>query len=120
LFPCGVGSLSPAAVARTILRAQESNKERPLGRFGIAPWSSHDLRRTAVSGMAKLGVAPIVLGHIINHISVTKAGVTLKVYAQYTYDREKRVALDLWANLLQALVTTCKSAAVIPMQIQSS
>ena len=77
LFPCGDGSLSPVAVARTILRANEITKERPLGRFGIAPWSAHDLRRTALTGMARLGVAPIVLGHVANHRTTTRAGVTL-------------------------------------------
>ena len=46
----------------------------------MAHWTAHDLRRTAVTRMAKLGVSPIVLGHVINHRSVTKAGVTLGVY----------------------------------------
>ena len=85
VFPCGGGALSPAAVARTILRANEISEERPQGRFGIAPWSAHDLRRTALTGMARLGVAPIVLGHVANHRTTTRAGVTLSVYSQYTY-----------------------------------
>lgn len=99
--PEGDGSLPAAAVARTISRAYEDDKER--GRFGIEHFTAHDLRRTAVSKMAELGVAPIVLGHIINHRSVTKAGVTLSVYSQYTYDKEKREALNLWAKRLQEL-----------------
>ena len=45
VFPADEGPLPPQAVARTILRGQS--------RFGIAPWSAHDLRRTALSGMAK-------------------------------------------------------------------
>ena len=98
LFPCGGGSLSPVAVARTILRANQTD------RFGIAPWSAHDLRRTALTGMARLGVAPIVLGHVANHRTTTRAGVTLAVYSQYTYDKEKRAALDLWAERLAAIV----------------
>jgi integrase len=101
IFPCGDGSLSPVAVARTILRANETSQERPLGRFGIAPWSAHDLRRTALTGMARLGVAPIVLGHVANHRTTTRAGVTLAVYSQYTYDKEKRAALELWAERLR-------------------
>ena len=56
LFPSGEGSLAPMAVARTILRANED------GRFGFAPWSAHDLRRTVLTNMAQLGIAPIVLG----------------------------------------------------------
>ena len=43
-------------------------------------------------------MAPIVLGHVINHRSVTKAGVTLAVYSQYDYSKEKREALELWSS----------------------
>ena len=112
LFPCGEGSLSPVAVARTILRANEITRERPLGRFGIAPWSAHDLRRTALTGMARLGVAPIVLGHVANHRTTTRAGVTLAVYSQYTYDKEKRAALDLWADRLMAICSGSTASVV--------
>ena len=104
LFPCGRGSLSPVAVARTILRANEITNERPLGRFGIGPWSAHDLRRTALTGMARRGVAPIVLGHVANHRTTTRAGVTLAVYSHYAYDKEKRASLDSWAEQLQSIV----------------
>ena len=110
VFPCGSGSLSPVAVARTILRANTRRRA-----FGIAPWSAHDLRRTALTGMARLGVAPIVMGHVANHRTTTRAGVTLAVYSQYTYDKEKRQALDLWADRLQAIVGA-GGAAVLPMR----
>jgi integrase len=105
LFPAGEGSLAPAVVARAILRANEISEVRPKGRFQIDTWSAHDLRRTALTGMARDGVPPIVLGHIANHRSVTRAGVTLAVYAQYTYDREKRSALQAWADRLLVIVT---------------
>ena len=98
LFPSSEGSLSPMAVARTILRANED------GRFEIAPWSAHDLRRTVLTNMARLGIAPIVLGHVANHRTTTRAGVTLAVYSQYTYDREKRDALNLWADRLAGII----------------
>jgi integrase len=109
VFPCGKGSLSPVAVARTILRANDGK------RFGIAPWSAHDLRRTALTAMARLGVAPIVLGHVANHRSTTRAGVTLAVYSQYTYDKEKRAAVDLWADRLVAIVGA-GGAKVLPLR----
>jgi integrase len=112
--PEGDGALPAAAVARTITRAHEQDKERPNGRFGIPRWSAHDLRRTAVSKMAELGVAPIVLGHIINHRSVTKAGITLSVYSHYDYTREKREALLLWADRLAAIVGS-RAADVVPI-----
>jgi integrase len=115
LFPCGKGSLAPRVVARTILRANEITKERPHGRFGVAAWSAHDLRRTALTGMARLGVPPIVLGHVANHRTTTRAGVTLSVYSQYTYDKEKREALEKWADRLEAIVVDAKRATVTPM-----
>lgn len=104
IFPAGDGSLGSAAVARTIGRAQELSKERPQGRFGIPHWTAHDLRRTMISGLAALGVPPIIAGHIANHRSVTKANVTLAVYTRYSYDAEKRAALDRWAERLEAIV----------------
>jgi integrase len=84
------------AVSRIIYRAQD--------RFGIAHWTVHDLRRTALTGMAKLGVAPIVLGHIANHRTTTKAGMTLSVYVHHAYEKEKREALELWADRLQGII----------------
>jgi integrase len=107
LFPNdkGEGPLPGHAVAKRIRLAQE--------RFGIRQWSAHDLRRTAVTCMAELGVSPIVLGHVINHRSVTKAGVTLSVYSHYDYAKEKREALALWADRLAGIVAG--GAKVLPM-----
>jgi integrase len=102
----GLGSLPGAAVARTISRAQD--------RFGIAQWSAHDLRRTALTGMAKLGVAPIILGHIANHRTTTKAGMTLSVYVHHAYEKEKREALELWADRLRGIVSG--GAEVVPLR----
>jgi integrase len=128
VFPCPVkakliegrpardAALTPIAVARTILRANGADDDRPLGRFGIAPWSAHDLRRTALTGMARLGVAPIVLGHVANHRTTTRAGVTLAVYQQYTYDKEKRGALDLWAERLGAIVERADVAEITALR----
>jgi len=96
VFPNGHGSVSAVAVGKAIIRAGK--------RFGIPRWSAHDLRRTVITEMARLGVAPVVLGHVANHRGTTHAGVTLAVYAKYTYDKEKRAALDLWAERLLAIV----------------
>jgi integrase len=68
-------------------------------------WTAHDLRRTALSGMAELGIAPIVLGHVANHRTTTKAGITLGVYVQHAYEKEKREALELWADRLQGIIS---------------
>jgi integrase len=76
-------------------------------------WTAHDLRRTALTGMAKLGVAPIVLGHVANHRTTTKAGMTLSVYVHHQYEKEKRQALELWADRLQGIVAG--GAEVVPI-----
>jgi integrase len=96
LFPAEDGSLPP--------RANMQSESLPFGRFGIAPWTAHDLRRTALTGMAELGVPPIVLGHVANHRTTTKAGMTLSVYVHHAYEREKREALELWADRLLGIV----------------
>jgi integrase len=107
--------LSSEAIARTILRGNEITKDRPKGRFNIEPWSMHDLRRTALDYMAKLGVQPIVIGAVANHLSVTSANVTFKHYATYDYAKERREALDLWADRLAAIVGA-GGAKVLPMK----
>lgn len=60
----------------------------------IAPWTLHDLRRTAATHMVRLGVLEEVVGRVLNH---APKGVTAKVYALHTYAPEKRSALDRWA-----------------------
>jgi integrase len=101
IFPSNGAGLPSAAISRTIGRALAPTKELPLGRLGMTHWTAHDLRRTALTGMGRLGTAPIVLGHIANHLSTTKAGVTLSVYARHSYEVEKRQAMEAWAEWLE-------------------
>ncbi|SLK07498.1 tyrosine-type recombinase/integrase [Novosphingobium mathurense] len=68
-----------------------------------ADWRFHDLRRTAASGMARLGIAPHVVEKVLNHISGTISGVAA-VYNRYGYDAEKREALDAWGHYLDKLM----------------
>ena len=62
---------------------------------GVREWRLHDLRRTSVSGMARLGVAPHVADKILNHQSGTISGVAA-VYQRHEFLAERRAALDLW------------------------
>jgi integrase len=106
-------ALTPAWVARTIFEGNET------GAFKIAHWSAHDLRRSALTGMARLGVAPIILGHIANHRTVTKGGVTFAHYVTHSYEREKREALDLWAARLRAIIGTDSVATITRLPARS-
>ena len=63
----------------------------------IPHWTLHDLRRTAATRMADLGVQPHVIEAVLNHVSGHKAGVA-GIYNRATYAPEKRAALDLLAN----------------------
>jgi integrase len=77
-------------------------------------WTAHDLRRSALTKMAELGIPPIVLGHIANPRTTTKAGITLGAYVHHAYEREKSEALELWANRLQGIISG--AANVVPMR----
>ena len=63
---------------------------------GVYGWRLHDFRRTCVSGMARLGIAPHVADKILNHESGTISGVAA-VYQRHEFLHERRVALEQWA-----------------------
>ncbi|SFJ38757.1 tyrosine-type recombinase/integrase [Methylobacterium brachiatum] len=66
----------------------------------LAPWTLHDLRRTATTLMAEhLGVQPHVISAIKNH---TPEGMA-RVYNLATYRAEKREALNRWADMVVQL-----------------
>lgn len=64
---------------------------------------AHDLRRTAASYMGEAGVDRFHIAHVLNHRSVTHSTVTA-IYDRYRYDKEKRAALDKWAEVLARMV----------------
>jgi hypothetical protein len=70
----------------------------------VPPWSFHDLRRTAASGMASLGIAPHIVEAVLNHRSGTIRGVA-SVYNKYQYQPEQRAALERWAAHVEALAS---------------
>jgi integrase len=70
---------------------------------GVTSWRLHDLRRTCVSGMARLGVAPHVADKILNHQSGTISGVAA-VYQRHEFLDERRQALDLWGTYVRQVL----------------
>ena len=69
---------------------------------GVKNWRLHDLRRTCVSGMAGLGVAPHVADKILNHQSGTISGVAA-VYQRHEFIAERKDALDRWGRHISGL-----------------
>jgi len=70
---------------------------------GVSDWRLHDLRRTAATGMASLGVAPHVVERILNHTSGTLGGVA-GIYNRFQYLPEMRIGLQRWAAHVGALI----------------
>ena len=71
---------------------------------GVTGWRLHDLRRTCVSGMARLGIAPHVADKILNHQAGTISGVAA-VYQRHDFLLERRAALDLWGAHVGRVLT---------------
>jgi integrase len=61
----------------------------------VTGWRLHDLRRTCVSGMARLEIAPHIADKILNHQSGTISGVAA-VYQRHEFLRERKIALERW------------------------
>ncbi|HTU99566.1 MAG TPA: tyrosine-type recombinase/integrase [Luteitalea sp.] len=62
---------------------------------------AHDLRRTAASGMARLGVSRETIARVLNHVD---GGPRMTaVYNRYSYLPEKRDALERWASEVERL-----------------
>ena len=73
---------------------------------GVTGWRLHDLRRTCVSGMARLGIPPHVADKILNHQSGTISGVAA-VYQRHDFLDERNGALERWgAHLAKIVVDT--------------
>ena len=131
IFGRGEGGFSGWSKCKERLdeRVKEGNGGKP-----IPHWTLHDLRRTfatyAGGGMeahqlAKLskrerelatglGIAPHVVETILNHVGAHKAGVA-QVYNRSSYEREKRQALDIWAEHLIAIVQN-REANIMPLR----
>jgi integrase len=68
----------------------------------IAPFTWHDLRRSAASGMSALGIAPHIIESILNHRSGVISGVA-RIYNRHDFRAEKAHALATWAAHLDRL-----------------
>ena len=69
----------------------------------VAPWTTHDLRRTFATNAAEIGVAPHIVEAVLNHVSGHKRGIA-GTYNRATYEPQKRAALNRWADHLLAVV----------------
>ena len=72
---------------------------KQLGKDEIEDWRIHDLKRTAATGMAKLGVDLTVIKLICEHQVGDTMGIT-GIYNMHHYMDEKRAAMEKWAGVV--------------------
>ena len=66
-------------------------------------WTFHDLRRTATTGMARLGIHPHVADAVLNHKEGTIQGVAA-IYNRYAYMDERRRAMEAWGDYVSRVL----------------
>jgi integrase len=105
VFPALNGSGRPVSgFSKAKARLDKAIEAELVANGGVvSPWRLHDLRRSAASGMAQLGIAPHVIEKVLNHISGSLAGVA-GIYNRFGYGPEKRHALQTWAAHVQRVV----------------
>lgn len=74
----------------------------------VRPFTPHDLRSTARSHLAVLGVSVVVAERCLNH----SLGGLLAVYDVHDYLDERRNALEVWSKKLADLEVVSKASAL--------
>jgi integrase len=85
-------ALDAAITAARAAAAEKSGRKPVL----LIPWRLHDLRRSGVSTLARLGFDSIVVDKILAHQPAKLLGVAA-VYQRHDFARERAAALDAWA-----------------------
>jgi integrase len=88
---------------RRVDRAMLEVAQKERADAAIPNWRLHDLRRTAVTGMAELGIQPHVIELVVNHVSGARGGVA-GIYNRSELLPERRAALERWAAHIDGLV----------------
>ena len=81
---------------------------------GLTTFTAHDLRRTAATGIARLGygvVVPDILGH-------SPQGITRQVYDQYSRETEIKKALQTWERAVKQAVEGRGAETVVEVDFQ--
>jgi integrase len=83
------------AAMLAVLREADGGAELP-------PFVLHDLRRTATSCMARLGIEPHIADAVLNHVAGTIRGVA-RTYNRFQYLNERRLALEALGRFVDLL-----------------
>lgn len=106
--------LRPLTGTQRYIFASPNESEKPINRFTVEralkrlltdgtlnmpSFTPHDLRRTVVTRLSDLGIAPHVIEKLVNH---RMAGV-MGIYNRSEYLPEREEAIELWNRYLQDL-----------------
>jgi integrase len=87
---------------------------------GVTDRRLHDLRRTAATGLQRLGVRLEVTEAVLNHVSGSRVGI-VGIYQRHDYASEKRAALMAWGEHVAAIVEgRAASGSVTPLRARNA
>jgi integrase len=92
-----------ATTLQTMRNEAAEMGRNPAEVLPLPHWTFHDLRRTAASGMARLGINLPVIEKVLNHNSGSFAGI-VGVYQRHSFGDEKRAALEAWGQFVESLL----------------
>jgi integrase len=101
-------ALDKLALTKANAIASERGEDAPTD---CSNWHLHDLRRTAATHMAKLGIDRVVIAKILNH---AEREVTA-IYDRHRYEAEMRRALEAWGQRLQEIVSGSDDDRVVSL-----
>jgi integrase len=81
-------------------------------------WWIHDLRRSAASGMARLGVNLPVIEKVLNHASGSFAGI-VGVYQRHKFETEMAAALESWGRHVLALTRPPERSNIVEFETRA-
>jgi hypothetical protein len=84
----------------TALQREAEQAGRDPTKVELKPWQHRDLRRTARTFMARMGVSNEVAEHCLAHALPTIQAT----YNRYAYLAEKRDAFERLANLVERII----------------
>ncbi|MGF6230703.1 integrase [Inquilinus ginsengisoli] len=106
--PVSGWSRAKSRIDKLILDARREDMKRhgadPADAQAMPEWTVHDLRRTAATGMARIGIDFMVIGAVLAHSQRRHVGITA-TYARHRFDVEKKRALEVWGMHLQHLLS---------------
>jgi len=77
-----------------------------LDKCGVKNYTLHDLRRTASSIWAQIGIPQHINDRLLNHVSSGKFSQVARIYNRYEYLDEKRDALERYERFLLNLLAS--------------